>query len=854
MTDLSPHSQSKQTHRLNLAGVTLVRLALVIWAWTLVAYFLSREGLLRLAPLCNEWPILARFLPSWLIGDAQQPGAYPVIVRSLFTEPYRIWWSNIPWAALGLSCLVVGGYTVLGWLVLDWFEDAMPTAPRLALAMTLGSGIIGVACELVALAGFLTRPATFVLWGLLMAVALVVRRWRRSQPDRFYPDEDPLFARQRRRANALRYFWKNTLAPANPIDASFLVATWSLIGIISLLVGLHAIGLPETYWDSLILYVGYARALFEQHSFPIKICGQVGIGLGANYPHLYPLLTAQTATLAGRWDPVYAQVLPPVAGVASVVLVYATVLEFTRDRLLAASSALVFRAVPYGIAYFQYASDYAIAMLFTAAFLYAAARYLVSGTTSALWLTWLLPAFAVHINYLMWILWPVALIATLLAHVRGGSCEQLTDTPLSSCRRLDSEDPLRHELTLAFSPHLLRYEEKAWAELHHCQRLAPGKLLVSPQFVAVIAIAMALASPWYIRNIVLTGNPVYAFFYQIFPSKNVNPAVMKSAEVEWRLNGDGLGRVGRTLWEKLANSWYYFVTGPHHWKLGPVFIAFVVPGVLLFLGQCAWRESKNWQRLRPSGTKSPIWDDWSKFSLLATTLFFLLWFYAYVVADMYLYQIIIILPLFAIFAARVLEYCPTIRLRRSLSVLCLIIGLAPGVLMGAMGFKLKTTGRIGSFVYSQLTLSALRNLFIDPDLFYRMEFNGDMTMLRHINALPRGTAVLTHENRHLLLEPHIQIVHLDDWPVQRAYTKPPEERVRILDALGIEYYLYVPNEDKHRANSWLGMDELIKLGYFREILRTDSSGKSWRDGLVYRCIPPDKNVLYRRTEKRPPTP
>ena len=115
-------------------------------------------------------------------------------------------------------------------------------------------------------------------------------------------------------------------------------------------------------------------------------------------------------------------------------------------------------------------------------------------------------------------------------------------------------------------------------------------------FLTVVAVSLAVASPWYIRNTVLTGNPVYAFFYNIFPSKHVNPAVMKSAELEWRLNGDGLGRVGSTPGQKLAHSWYYFVTGPHHWKLGPVFMAFVVPGFLLFLASLLGRAALSARR------------------------------------------------------------------------------------------------------------------------------------------------------------------------------------------------------------------------------------------------------------------
>ena len=48
---------------------------------------------------------------------------------------------------------------------------------------------------------------------------------------------------------------------------------------------------------------------FLEHAFPVKVVGQVGIGLGANYPHLYALLGASTATMWGHWSSLYQQLM-----------------------------------------------------------------------------------------------------------------------------------------------------------------------------------------------------------------------------------------------------------------------------------------------------------------------------------------------------------------------------------------------------------------------------------------------------------------------------------------------------------------------------------------------------------------
>jgi hypothetical protein len=162
-----------------------------------------------------------------------------------------------------------------------------------------------------------------------------------------------------------------------------------------------------------------------------------------------------------------------------------------------------------------------------------------------------------------------------------------------------------------------------------------------------------------------------------------------------------------------------------------------------------------------------------------------------------------------------------------------------------MGFKLKKTGVHVRMPAPQFNVTALRRLFMPKEQYYRMEFGGDMEMFGRINQLPAGTVVLTHENRHLLMDPDLKIVHLDDWEPQHAYNKPVDERLRVLDELGVEYYLYVPNEDRHPINQELGMSELIRLGRFKEDYRTKASDSSM-DEVEHDVIPRDSNVLYKR--------
>lgn len=811
-----PKSQQHSSHALLRALRFLLRWSLIAWAFLLILYFEQREGL----------------IPQWIFEPSSRAGAFQAVLKALFGMGggFDPSWESAPWRHLGFAAVAAVLSTLLGALILSWFSIYPTPVARLGLSFAVGVGAAGVAFELLALAGLLSRPWVIATWFLLLAGSAFVTFYLQHRGRLGPHPAGGWIPESERRRQAARWHETVVSRPRSLLSRLHFAAAALLIALISVLVTLHAVGQPETYWDSLILYIGYARKIFLEHSFPVKVVGQVGIGLGANYPHLFEVLAAQTAALAGSWHDVVAQLLPPLAGIASTLLVYALALDITRDRPTAISLALLFRAVPHSLIYFQYASSYSTAILLTAAFLYLAWKYTADGLPGYRDLMLLTAAFAVHVNYLMFLLWGAAAVVILAAHVRQKRMTVLPDV-----------------WTGPEIPDLPPGAMEIVPPSHVALRLRPTlpQLLRTRRFWVGLAAALAVASPWYIRNTLVTGNPVYAFYANLFPAtRRVNPEVMRSAEQEWLRNGDGLGRVGRTLSEKLLNSWGFFVTGEQHWKLAPVFMAFVIPGFVVFLGWSLW-----WivRRLpRREILTDPADNALFRFGLGAAVLFLLLWTYAYVIAGFYLYQIIVVLPLFAVFAAFVWRMCDTRPTRATLHVLALVVGFSPGLIMALMGFKLQKTGIYVGMPSPQFALTALKKLFMDPKVYYRMEFNGDMEMFDRLRALPGDARLLSHENRHLLMEERLPIVHLDDWEVQQTYRKPAAERLRILDGLGITHYLYVPNEDNHVINSLVGMDELIRLGHFREIYRTQSSRQSSPELVEHNVIPQNMNVLYER--------
>jgi hypothetical protein len=91
-------------------------------------------------------------------------------------------------------------------------------------------------------------------------------------------------------------------------------------------------------------------------------------------------------------------------------------------------------------------------------------------------------------------------------------------------------------------------------------------------------------------------------------------------------------------------------------------------------------------------------------------------------------------------------------------------------------------------------------------------------MWNDVNDLARNTAVLTHDNRHRVYDPSIELIHLDDWDVQQVWGKSMQERLDFFRQRGIRYYLRVPIEFNHPINERAGIQEIIDAGELQLIV------------------------------------
>lgn len=683
-----------------------------------------------------------------------------------------------------------------------------------AMAFVVGFGISGIAFELLTMARLLYPVTSWLLW-----IALIAAPWwwiaRITKPREILEQTFP----------CLQLRPPKTELPRG----EFIVwcAGIAIVVVITLLTFWHAVFYPETYWDSLILYLGYARMTFLEHAFPFKAEAQVGIGLGANYPHIYSTFGAMASMLFNHWSDMPQRLAAPIAGAFSCILIYGAAWEIWRDRMVALATLMVFRAVPHGITYTTYASDYAFAILLTAAFVYTACAYARRPGWPWLIVFTSIPSIGMHLNYLMgilWVPWAVQVLAVQTIETRS------------------------------------------------LQRAI--RFTLSRAFLILFGIWLALSSTWYIRNYVLTGNPVYAFFPEIFTgSVRMNTEVLRSAELEWFRVGDGIGVLAENLrgietnenvdfsapdferqiglsdrlrWSFLywvgfdvasfrgdtlqIGSWparlhhllkltsldppqveepaaYSVLRWRHAYKYAPLMSVYFFPALLLgaaLLIGAASLKRNDWTIVVSAGN-----------AVLVSVLLLL---FMYLLADFYSYQIIGIVASGAVTASLLFGF---LRLEGRFGraplhgaiALVFVASIFPGVAFALMNFKFSGARVVYGQPYSQTALDAFRNPGIPASIFYRMQFGSDPDMWDYVNENLVGERLLTHENRHYVYDPSITLVHLDDWDMQQGYgIADPTALLQFLHDHDIQYYLRIPNEVNHRINRELGMDTLNEAG------------------------------------------
>jgi hypothetical protein len=540
---------------------------------------------------------------------------------------------------------------------------------------------------------------------------------------------------------------------SSPIQNILYYCALSVAGVITLLSFYHAVLFPVNYWDSLIYYVHYGKMTYEQGGFPILYCLQVGLGLGANYPHLFPLYQAVNATVFYHWSDLYGQFLCPLAGLGTSVVIYYVSLHLFNNRLHAMLAVLVFRTIPYVNSYITWASDYALIMVYTALLLLFLRWFLLHPKLRMLQPLLCVAAIFPHINYLGWIVWSVVGLAVIWN----------------------------------------------WRNVLSNPKQFGALLLVCLMWVVI-------ASAWYVRNYVVTGNPVYAFFPEILGGENINLEVLRSSEQEWKYHGLGAAHIpGNTVFQRILNTPVVLL---ELFQFSSVVLGIMLPALLL-----------GWKRH-------------NAFFVITAVLVCFYGFYEYCISGFYWYHIIAVFPMLAVFTARFLSQIQSKIVSNSMAVCMIVAGIAPGITFSIPGTK-----------HTSPMLEHFHLTGLEPIQFYRItsdkKYASSWAYLNE-NAEP-NVSILSHENRYHVFRDDLHVVHLDDCGLTPYYDHPYEEVHKVLWDKGIRYYLWIEDEYSHPITQRLGHRSHLDDGRYYEFLHQtayDTPKGEVVTAKVYRLIQP----------------
>ncbi|MGD6806293.1 MAG: ArnT family glycosyltransferase [Candidatus Bathyarchaeia archaeon] len=228
-----------------------------------------------------------------------------------------------------------------------------------------------------------------------------------------------------------------------------------LIAVLALFSLCKTVTLPATEWDSLTYGVTYARIIYQQSTVPLIAGPSIGIGMSAAYPPGIQLTAASLYALAGSANDFYYRLLSPIFSVATLLVTYKFAQQLTKNRVFSVYAISALCAVPYFWELFIQ-ETYIMALTFmltcSAFYFYKAYSSNAVGATKYEVLGVLFCGFAALTSYMG--LFALGIILLYALHRK------------LSLRRLGG----------------------------------------------LTALAAFIILPWYFRNLILLGNPLYPFF------------------------------------------------------------------------------------------------------------------------------------------------------------------------------------------------------------------------------------------------------------------------------------------------------------------------------------------------------
>ena len=246
------------------------------------------------------------------------------------------------------------------------------------------------------------------------------------------------------------------------------------IGIIFFFCFYHALLTVIMHWDATVYHAVMPVIMYNNHGIPVIAGPSLGIEMSANFPPLFSALGAYYYIQIGLIEDFYLKAIPPVMGVLTVLVTY-KIGELLAGKKYGIISALFLTMTPLFFRYSMYTTSYSMLAFF--------------GSVSVLFLFLAIIREDTRYWILCGVFYGFALLTSYLAIY----------------------------LALFFIIALIYYFIKKKSGFRANRKIV---LLLG-------ASALIIGGVWYLRNLVLLGNPVYPNSYTVLGGINIDPTIMQ---------------------------------------------------------------------------------------------------------------------------------------------------------------------------------------------------------------------------------------------------------------------------------------------------------------------------------------
>jgi hypothetical protein len=252
------------------------------------------------------------------------------------------------------------------------------------------------------------------------------------------------------------------------------------IGVIFFFCFYHALLSVIMHWDAVVYHAAMANIMFKENAIPIIAGPSIGIQMSANFPPLFSALGAYYYIQIGTIEDFFLRAIPPIMGLLTIFATY-KLGEVIGGKKFGLISALILALTPLFFRYSIYATSYAILTFFCT----------------------------------------VSILFLLLAITRGDSKYWISSGVFYGFALLTSY------ITLYLAPFLLLALLVYLLHKKRSLQIIKNTILIK-RILLILVPALIIGGVWYLRNLLLVGNPVYPNAYTVLGGINIDPLIMET--------------------------------------------------------------------------------------------------------------------------------------------------------------------------------------------------------------------------------------------------------------------------------------------------------------------------------------